>query len=144
LPSKRIRGFTPSVVIIDECAFMPEASWQEILPMLKVKRGIRNILIVTSTPFGTQNRFYNIWVEEANNGNKDYPFHVKYTDCPFMDIEKIKKDLEEGIMTEREFKMEYEAEFVEEMNVAIPYKLIDKAFEDYPILEDAELLGVSY
>lgn len=130
LPAKQIRGFSPNVVMIDECAFMPEDSWQEILPMLKAKKEIPTKLILTSTPFGTAGRFYEFWMSQKNQG---YPFHITYKDCPFMDKESIERELREGLMTESEFKREYLAEFVEAEGRAIPDSLIQKSLADYEI-----------
>jgi len=140
LPGKRVRGFSPNMIMIDEAAFMDEGSWQEILPMLKVKREkTRTIFLLSSTPFGTINRFYNIWMEEANNGEHGFPFHVTYLDCPFSDKEKVEKDLREGLLTENEYKREYLAEFIPSEGAAIPENLINKAIEDYEVLSDEEL-----
>jgi hypothetical protein len=137
LPAKRVRGFSPSVIIIDEASFMPEESWQEILPMLKVEREERVIFILSSTPFGTMTRFYNFWLV-ANGGNQGYPFHITYRDCPFIDKEAIEKELRDGLITENEFKREYMAEFIAGEGQAIPEDLIVKAFEDYETFSDGD------
>jgi hypothetical protein len=135
LPAKNIRGASPNLILIDEAAFMPEASWQEILPMLKAKRKGKRVLVLTSTPFGTTGRFYEFWMRSKQG----YPFHITYKDCPFADVEGIERELKEGLLTESEWKREYLAEFIPGEGQAIPDYLINRAIEDYEYLEDGDL-----
>jgi len=135
LPAKNVRGFSPSLILIDEAAFMPEDSWQEILPMLKAKKITEMKFVLTSTPFGTSGRFYEFWTRSR----QDYPFHVTYLDCPFADKEGIERELREGFMSEEEWKREYLAQFVPSEGAAIPEYLITRAIEDYEVLTDADL-----
>jgi hypothetical protein len=137
LPAKNVRGFSPSLILIDEAAFMPEDSWQEILPMLKAKKATKTTFVLTSTPFGTVGRFYEFWTKSR----QEYPFHVTYKECPFIDKEGIEKELTEGLFTEAEWRREYLAEFIPSEDAAIPEPLIVKAIEDYETLTDA-VLGV--
>jgi phage terminase large subunit-like protein len=138
LPAKNVRGFSPSLILIDEASFMPEDSWQEILPMLKAKKKAKTLLILTSTPFGTTTRFYTFW-QQANGGNQGYPFHITYRECPFADKEAIERELKEGLMSENEWKREYEAQFIAGEGAAIPEHLITRAIADYKIFSDKEL-----
>lgn len=140
LPSKNVRGFSPSLILIDESAFMPEVSWQEILPMMKAKKTAKMKLILTSTPFGTTGRFYEFWMKSKQG----YPFHITYKDCPFADKEGIERELSEGIMSQEEWRREYLAEFVPSAGSAIPEDLIMKAIDDYETFSDRELGVAGY
>src|SRR3990167_11475549 len=50
-----IRGFTVDLLIADEAAFIPEAVWTAVTPMLAATKGD---IILLSTPFGKGGYFY--------------------------------------------------------------------------------------
>ena len=50
-----IRGYTVDLLIADEAAFIPEAVWTAVTPMLAVTKGK---IILLSTPFGREGYFY--------------------------------------------------------------------------------------
>jgi hypothetical protein len=60
LPGKEatVRGYSPSLVIIDEAARVPDDLYRAVRPMLAVTHGR---LLALSTPFGQRGWFYQAW-----------------------------------------------------------------------------------
>jgi len=57
------RGYSPSLVLIDEAAQVSEELYKTVRPMLAVSRGR---LILLSTPYGKRGMFWNAWDHEPN------------------------------------------------------------------------------
>lgn len=60
---RAVRGYTASLLIIDEAAFVLDEVFQAADPMLAVSGGR---LIALSTPFGSRGWFYNEWTGSGN------------------------------------------------------------------------------
>jgi phage FluMu gp28-like protein len=121
----QLRGFTAHLIVIDEAAFFhnDEAIFRNILPpMLATTCGA---LIVSSTPWGKNTVFYQL------NQDPDYEKHV----VTWRDAAREGRYSEEFIKQlekEREarpqvFKMEYEAEFIEEVDTWLSQDLLAKS-----------------
>jgi hypothetical protein len=53
-----VRGYSPSLVVIDEAARVPDELYRAVRPMLAVTQGR---LLALSTPFGQRGWFYHAW-----------------------------------------------------------------------------------
>ena len=109
-----IRGYSIDLLIADEAAFISEAVWVAIIPMLAVTKGT---LILLSTPFGKGGYFYNCF------GDPDYlQFHISSENCPRIPKQFLQK--EKSRMTKLEYAQEYLGEFIEEFTQFFPTELI--------------------
>jgi hypothetical protein len=100
---KNIRGFTASMLLVDEAARVPDDLYDAVRPMLAVSQGE---LWLMSTPDGKRGFFY----EEWTNGTEPWVrIAAKATECSrypkeFLEIERRRN--------EAKFRQEYLCEFV--------------------------------
>jgi len=123
-----LRGFTADLVVMDEAAFMPEDVIASVIfPMLATTDGTA---IMLSTPWGREHIYYRSFKNPSY-----WSQHVKAEQCPLITqafLEEQRRDI-----GELRYKMEYEAEFVEDENSFFKQDLIRECIEDYdPINED--------
>jgi len=99
------RGYSPSLVLIDEAAQVSEELYKTVRPMLAVSRGR---LILLSTPYGKRGVFWHAWDQEPNWKR------VKVTadQCPRISDEFLKQ--ERRAMGEWYFAQEYCCEFMQD------------------------------
>jgi phage FluMu gp28-like protein len=136
---KYLRGYTAHLVIMDEAAFMPEeVITQIVFPMLSTTNGSA---IFLSTPWGKDHLFYRAFMDPKYSVHK-----VKSSECPLIKpefLEEMKQN-----MTDQAYRMEYEAEFVEESSCYFPQDLIrscvDPALKPISTLEEEILEGEYY
>lgn len=121
---KNIRGFTASMLLVDEAARVPDELYDAVRPMLAVSKGE---LWLMSTPNGKRGFFYDEWV----NGTEPW-LRVKATalDCPrypkeFLEFERRR--------SEANFRQEYLCEFVQHAGA-----LFDEAQVRQCLSDDAE------
>jgi len=125
-----LRDYTAHMIIVDECAFVPEELiTQEIFPMLSTTQGKA---IFLSTPWGRDHFFYRAFK------NPKYSVHrVKSSECPLISAEFLEEQRQN--MTAEAYKMEFEAEFAEGYNCFFSQDLIrgcvDPSLELIPSLE---------
>lgn len=120
-----IRGRSPTVIFIDEAAYVPEQAFTAV-EMCLATVGTR-YLIYTSTPFGKRGRFYLSCTDPTS------PFSTYYVNAENSPI--VNKDfLEEqkNILTELEYKQEVQGDFIEEADVFITRELFLSCCEDIP------------
>ena len=97
-----VRCYSPSLVIIDEAARVPDELYRAIRPMLAVSRGR---LVALSTPFGQRGWFFDAW---QGNG----PWHrvrVTWRDCTRITADFIAE--EEHALGRSWVAQEYECSF---------------------------------
>jgi hypothetical protein len=113
-----VRGYSPNMIVIDEAAFVKDKVYEAIEPSLAVTNGT---LVLISSPFGKQGRFYD------SHARIEYysKYHVPWSKCPFVNRAFIEK--EKSSKTELEFRQEYEAEFIEEVDTFFSHELIKKS-----------------
>lgn len=109
-----IRGYTVDLLIADEAAFIPDAVWSAVTPMLAVTKGD---IILLSTPMGKDNYFYRCF-DDPNFTT----FHISSEDCPrknqaFLDQERKR-------MTKLQYAQEYLGKFIDELRQFFPTDLI--------------------
>ena len=120
----QLRGFTAHLIVIDEAAFFhnDEAIFHNILPpMLATTAGT---LIVSSTPWGKNTVFYTL------NQDPDYEKHIatwrdaarehRYSPEFTAQLKKVKESRPQV------FTMEYEAQFIEEVDTWLTQDLLAK------------------
>ena len=103
-----IRCKTLDVLVGEEAAYIPEAVWTALLPMLSVSQKTRGFgwQILLSTPFGKGGHFHD------SHYDKDFMrVHVSAEDCPRIGREFLRK--ERARLSKTEYAQEYLAEFVE-------------------------------
>ena len=101
-----MRGYSATMLIIDEAAFVPDRAWEAIEPVISVTKG-RTILL--STPQGKRGFFYKASI------NKNYKTTiVSARDCP----RHTKKflDQKQAEMSPVAFATEYLGEFIDNYN----------------------------
>jgi phage FluMu gp28-like protein len=111
----RLRGYSANMIICDEASWVSEKVITQVLfPMLTTTQGYAVFL---STPWDKNHFFYRAFI------NPQYSVHkVKSEECPL-----VTKDFLEEMrqnMTQEQYLMEYEAEFVEALNSYLPQSLI--------------------
>jgi len=129
-----IRGLTAHLVLADEAAFFERDEYMfnnVLLPMLATTNGV---LIVSSTPWSSKSQFY-----EFCKGRLKDRFSQHYANW--------REAVEAGLMTQKfiddmqasmlpqQFTMEFEAEFVEDVDVWLPQDLIAKCVFSEPLVE---------
>lgn len=63
--TEAVRGFSPSLVLADECSRYPDAIFSAITPLMAASKGR---IIYMSTPYGKRGQFFELW----NNGDLSY------------------------------------------------------------------------
>ena len=109
-----IRGFTISLLIVDEAAFVNDDVFTAITPMLAVTKGS---IILLSTPHGREGYFARCFKDPSFTS-----FHVNSEDC--LRIDKAFLAHEKATMTKREYSQEYVGDFVDELMQLFPDSLI--------------------
>ena len=123
-----LRGYSPHVIIADECSFIKTDMLRAFLPSGMATRAK---VWLTSTPFSKSGYFYEA-CQNAKPKNPDgmwLEFHVKSTDNPLVQedpvfIEEIKK------LTREEYVQEVEGEFLDIGDALIPNSLIMESITD--------------
>jgi phage FluMu gp28-like protein len=129
-----VRGFSPTLLIIDEAAFVKDDVFVAVLPSLAATNGD---LIYISTPYGKRGVFY-----EAFNSEQFSKFHHPSIDSPL-----ITEDFLEGmrdIKTDLEFLQEYKGEFIEEADAYFGRDLITSVIGDTRDLDGREHSNRAY
>ena len=125
-----LRGYTADLVVMDEAAFIPEDVIASVIfPMLATTNGSA---IMLSTPWGRDHIFYRSFK------NPDYwSQHVRAEESPRISkefLEEQKRDI-----GELRYKMEYEAEFIEDENSFFSQDLIRECVDDYNLMDEEQL-----
>lgn len=122
-----VLGMTVDVIVPDEAAYLPEAIWQAITPMLLTTGGV---LWLLSTPNTQEGYFYEAYTK-SDMGFKTYNFtseqvaELRPEPQRTIMIEYLKR--EKARMTELEYAQQYLAQFLEELNQLYPDKLIKQS-----------------
>jgi phage FluMu gp28-like protein len=120
-----IRGRSPTVIFIDEAAYIPEAAFTAV-EMCLATVGTR-YLIYTSTPFGKRGRFY---LSCSDPSSPFSTYYINAEDSPI--VNKTFLIEQKNILTELEYKQEVQGEFIEEADVFITRELFLSCCEDIP------------
>ncbi len=124
---RNLRGQSADRVIVDEAAFVRDEVIQEVIgPMLADRNGR---LIMISTPFG-KNHFYQAFVTGMEGGNRVKSFRYPSWTNPHISREYIEN--QRAQISDRQFRVEYEAEFVDDTNSVFPWADIRAAVMEMP------------
>ncbi len=119
-----VLGMTVDVVVPDECAYLPEAIWQSITPMLLTTGGVMWLL---STPNAKEGYFYEAYTDPTMEFQT---FHVNSEEVaearPEPQRTWMKNHLakEKARMTDLQYAQQYLAQFLEELRQLFPDELI--------------------
>jgi len=123
-----LRGYSPDVIIADECAFMKQSIMVAFLPSGLAK----NVRVwITSTPYGMSGYFYDQHLDSrpSNPMGLWKEFHVKSTDNPFVKDDPLFLSLVKSL-TKDEYVQEIEGEFLDAGDALIPHSLLREAISD--------------
>jgi hypothetical protein len=122
LPGKgeTIRGFSGvSLLVVDEAAWVPDATYRAVRPFLAVSRGR---LVALSTPNGKRGWFFEAW----ENGAEWHKVKVTAPEVARISPEFLAE--ERAVLGPRWFASEYMCSFEDMEGAVIPYELIMRAF----------------
>lgn len=112
-----IRGFTIDLLIADEAAFIPEAVWAAVTPMLATRKRFGARMVLLSTPFGKEGYFARCFQDKTFT-----KFHISSEECSRVDKDFLA--VEKARMSKREYAQEYLGEFVDDLMQFFPDELI--------------------
>lgn len=131
-------GFTVNFLYLDEFAHVPAnigySFWRSVIPTLSSLKTSR--CVITSTPNGVQNKFFEVW-DGANKATNSYlPIRVDWWRVPGRDqawAEQMKKDFGEA-----EFAQEFELKFNTASSTVLKqsdFKLMEKIYKEYKVVD---------
>lgn len=128
--SSAIRGGAFNLVFLDEFAFVPnniaEEFFNSVYPV--ISSGKTTKIIIVSTPNG-MNLFYKLWMDAINKKNNYKTFEIHWSMVPGRD-EAWKEETIRNT-SERQFRQEFETEFLGSSNTLISgYKLQTMVYRD--------------
>ena len=127
--SSAARSGSFNIVFLDEFAFVPSNIATEFFTSVYpvITAGTKTKIIIVSTPNG-MNLFYKIWTDAVNKNNNYTPFEVHWSMVPGRD-EAWKEETIKNT-SERQFRQEFETEFLGSSNTLISgQKLQQLAFK---------------
>jgi hypothetical protein len=122
-----VLGMTVDVVVPDEAAYLPEAIWTAITPMLLTTGGSMWLL---STPNMHQGYFYDAYTKPEMGFKTFYHTSEEVAEKrpePQRSIMLQHLEREKARMTELEYAQQYKAQFLEELNQLFPDELIKQS-----------------
>jgi phage FluMu gp28-like protein len=138
---KTIVGYKADWVYIDEFGLFenPGEIWQSILPT--ISRGGKITLI--STPRGKLGEFYRLWDESTRGVNNFKRIEIPYQKCkePAY-IEAIEGN--RNVMSEIQFKQEYECQFIDENISMFPYEILNPCVKEVDSIYNIQTVNPVY
>ena len=141
-----VRGYSPHVIIVDECSFIKEEILRALFP---AGAATRARIWLTSTPFSKQGYFYKACANSKTiNGevvdlkSQWTQFHVRSYDNPMIAADPEYLTFLES-MTQEQYALEVEGEFLDIGNALIPHEMLMDAMNDHkPKGEVSRYMGV--
>jgi hypothetical protein len=99
-----VLGFTPTLIILDEAARIPDILFESIRPMMALGQCQ---MIALSTPFGKRGWFWRAWFDERQEWKR---IRITASDCPRISKEFL-EDERRGARSESWFLQEYHCSF---------------------------------
>lgn len=118
-----VRGFRAHDIIFDEFAHFLYDTDKEVMTALlpSISRGGK--LKLVSTPFGTENMYYNLW----HNDDRYHKHTINWQECPDLDKKEITHLQMIDPLT---YEQEYNNQFLEDVDEAeFPFSLIKKCID---------------
>ncbi len=128
----QIRGRSVDTLILDEAAFVDEDVWVAARYTIIARPGSR--VVLASTPWGRKDRFFAVAYRAGLRHEDGYEsFHWPSTASPLVDAELL--SLWRGTTSDREFRREIEAEWVDAQGAYFADDELTAAVVDYlPLL----------
>lgn len=127
------RGYSPDLLLMDECAYLPDETIKAMLPSVAVTRGR---IVMLSTPAGRVGRFYETVAatEDQIRRGETPSWEVIRVNCETPEVRARQGqdfiEMERQTRTQYDFAQEYLGEFLaSDSSVYNPYS-IDTAFVD--------------
>lgn len=123
-----LRGYSPDVIIADECAFMKESIMISFLPSGLAK----HVKVwITSTPFGMNNFFYRQHLDSRPTVHDGTwrEFHVRSIDNPFVRDDPLFLSIIKKF-TKDQYIQEVLGEFLDIGDALIPFSLLRESISD--------------
>ena len=109
LSENTLRGYSNTHLILDECAFIKEETWNTILAPTLTVRGKK--CLFCSTPKGN-NFFARLYNKGLSGDDKDYKsFKLTYFNNPYANIKFIQE--QQLVLPDEIFRQEYMGEFID-------------------------------
>lgn len=123
---RNLRGYSADRVIVDEAAYVRDQVVEEVIsPMLADRNGK---LVMISTPFG-KNHFYRAFTRGMEGTDvRCRAFRFPSWANPHISGEYV--GYQRSVLTSRQFKVEYEAEFADDEVSVFPWTDIQAAIDD--------------
>jgi len=127
--STSARGTTISTLIIDEMAFVPrhiiEEFWSSVIPT--ISSGKKSKMFVVSTPFGTDNKFYEIYSQAEQGLLEGWKAErIDWWDVPGRDEQWKKEAISALGGSEEKFQQEYGNVFLDDVESAVGASVIER------------------
>jgi hypothetical protein len=137
--SSAIRGTSQNLVYLDEFAFVPSNVQEEFFASVypTISSGQSTKVLITSTPNG-MNLFYKIWSESETGKNSYSRVSVHWSQIPGR-TEAWKKQTIDNT-SERQFKQEYECEFLGSSNTLIDASKLSMLTHALPLQRHGNLI----
>jgi hypothetical protein len=123
---RTLRGHSADRIIVDEAAFVLAGVIDEVIgPMLADRQGQ---LIMVSTPWG-RNHFYRAFSLGTDPGEPDHAgFQFPTRDNPYVSASYVQRQRRD--LPERAFRVEYEADFIDDVSAVFPHDSIQSAIAE--------------
>ena len=122
-----LRGYTANIVILDEAAHFPpelmKELWKSTIPVITASK--KSKLVIISTPNGTGNKFYELFLEAKKDDSEWALEQYDWTHVPGRD-EEWKRQTMAALASERDFKQEYCNDFFANETQLIDAELLDE------------------
>jgi phage FluMu gp28-like protein len=128
--ARSLRGRSAHRIVVDEAAYLTEEVIPQVLmPMLTDTEAQ---LVLLSTPFG-RNHFWQ-WFQRGQSGAVCRSFRFPTSSNPRISPQFLQ--IQRQLLTERQFAIEYEAQFVDDAGAVFPQAAIEACIQ--PSLSDAQ------
>ncbi len=137
--AKYLRGWGADHILIDEAGFVPESLITEVaMPMLATTDGRMTLI---STPRG-RNHFYRFFLMGLRGENGFWSRQSPSWENPLVSKEYLR--LQREILTERAFRTEYGAEFLDSVSSVFSRESLEAGLEAPGVASGPVILGVDW
>jgi len=113
-----IRGYAADLVVIDEAAYVDDAIWDAVFPMLNAAEGGGRLWLM-STPYRPAGFFYRLWKQKNDDWVR---VQVTAPECPRISASMIEEA--RRTFTAAEFAREYLCEFAQPATAPYPQEML--------------------
>lgn len=134
---KQVRGTSNDLLLLDEAAFIEEPIWVAARYTMLARPGSR--VVMASTPWGRQDRFFAVAWRAGRSLMGSPPaegyesWHWPSTVSPLVDVTLLEQW--RATTTEREFRQEVLAEWVDEAGAYFTFDELERSVADYELID---------